>query len=72
MKKFTFFCLILIVPIFLCCAHRTKPGTYEPKHIFEEEKDNNDYIMLTDEDVNISKDSDTASKESEASNTPSP
>ena len=66
MNKFALFYLTLITLVFLGCAHQTKPDAYEPKHIFEEEENSGDYVMLTDEDVNITEE-DTTETESTAS-----
>ncbi|NIP32709.1 hypothetical protein GWN26_06950 [Candidatus Saccharibacteria bacterium] len=72
MKKFALFCLVLIALMFFGCAHQAKPGASEPKPIFEEEEDSEDYVMLTDEDVGISRDDSNASDKPETTTASNP
>jgi len=71
MKTLTLFCLALSLLMF-GCSRQSKPGAFEPKPIFEEEKDSEEYIMLEDEDVGISRDNNSTSGESETSTASNP
>lgn len=71
MKTFALFCLALTILMF-GCARQSKPDASEPKPIFEEEEDSEDYVMLEDEDVGISRNDAATSDKLETSSTPDP
>lgn len=67
MKTIALFCLFFATTI-LGCAHQSTPDTSEPEPIFEEEKSDEGYAMLSDEDVGISKEDNAKADTSTASN----
>jgi len=58
MKTIALFCLVSSAIVF-GCAHQAQPEINEPEIIFEEEKSDEGYIMLEDEDVGISEKKDS-------------
>lgn len=74
MKTACIFCLFFAALLF-GCAHQGTPDTNEPESIFEEEESDEGYVMLTDDDVGISKEEKEGSDGSPKKNTsaiPSP
>jgi hypothetical protein len=71
MKTITLFSLILTAFMF-GCAHQAKHEASEPEALFMEEEDDEGYIMLSDEDVGISREKKAPSEESDTSTSPNP